>query len=176
MKSLCFTLLFLSSLLSFAQQRAISGIIKSGDGEPLPGATVVVKGTTNGTISNYDGNYQIEVNQGDTLLVTFIGFTAVSQAVGTESTYDFVLTEDTEQLEEVVVTGYAVEKKSDITGAISIVKTEELDMVSTPNVVSKLQGRVPGLTLTSSGVPGGNDTQISIRGLTSVFGELVRFG
>ena len=170
MKSLCFTLLFLSSLLSFAQQRTISGIIKFGDGEPLPGATVVVKGTTNGTISNYDGNFQIEVNQGDTLLVTFIGFTSVSQVIGTESTYDFVLTEDTEQLEEVVVTGYAVEKKSDITGAISIVKTEELDMVSTPNVVSKLQGRVPGLTLTSSGVPGGNDTQISIRGLTSVFG------
>lgn len=169
-KSFCFMLLFLSSLLSFAQQRTITGTIKSGDGEPLPGATIVVKGTTNGTISDFDGNYQISVNQGDTLLVTFIGFKQVSGVIGYETVYNFVLEEDTEQLEEVVVTGYAVEKKSDITGAISIVKADELDMVSTPNVVSKLQGKVPGLTLTSSGVPGGNDTQISIRGLTSVFG------
>ncbi len=169
-KSFCFMLLFLSSLLSFAQQRTITGTIKSGDGEPLPGATIVVKGTTNGTISDFDGNYQISVNQGDTLLVTFIGFKQVSGVIGSETVYNFVLEEDTEQLEEVVVTGYAVEKKSDITGAISIVKADDLDMVSTPNVVSKLQGKVPGLTFTSSGVPGGNDTQISIRGLTSVFG------
>jgi TonB-linked SusC/RagA family outer membrane protein len=170
MKSLFFTLLILSSFLSFAQQRTITGTIKSGDGESLPGATVLVKGTTNGTITDFDGKYQIQVNQNDTLVISFIGYKPVSQVIGSESVYDFILTEDTEQLEEVIVTGYAVEKKSDITGAISIVKAADLDFVSTPNVVSKLQGRVPGLTLTSSGVPGGNDTQISIRGLTSVFG------
>lgn len=170
MKSLFFTLLILSSLLTFAQQRTISGSIKSSDRELLPGATIVVKGTTNGTISDFDGKYQIQVNQGDTMVITFIGFKQVSQVVGSKSVYDFILEQDTEQLEEMIVTGYAVEKKSDITGAISIVKAEELDFVSTPNVISKLQGRVPGLTLTSSGVPGGNDTQISIRGLTSVFG------
>lgn len=170
MRSLCFILMLFSSIVSFAQQRSISGLIKSGDGEPLPGATVVIKGTTSGTTSNFDGKYQIQVNQGDTLLVSFIGFIQKLQVIGSESVYDFILTEDTEQLEEVIVTGYAVEKKSDITGAISIVKAKDLDFVSTPNVVSKLQGRVPGLTLTSSGVPGGNDTQISIRGLTSVFG------
>ncbi|MCW0484450.1 SusC/RagA family TonB-linked outer membrane protein [Gaoshiqia sediminis] len=170
MKSFCFILMVFSSLLSFAQQRTISGTIKSGDGEPLPGATIVVKGTTNGTITDFDGKYQIQANQGDMLIVSFIGFNDASQVVGAESVYDFILEEDTEQLEEVVVTGYAVEKKADITGAISIVKTEDLGQVSTPNVVSKLQSKVPGLTLTSSGVPGGNDTQISIRGLTSVFG------
>lgn len=170
MKSFCFILMFFSSLLSFAQQRAITGTIKSSDGELLPGATVVVKGTTNGTITDLEGKYQIQANQGDLLIVTFIGFNEASQVVGAGSVYDFILKEDTEQLEEVVVTGYAVEKKSDITGAISIIKTDDLDQVSTPNVISKLQGKVPGLTLTSSGVPGGNDTQISIRGLTSVFG------
>ena len=170
MKSLFFTLMFLSSLLSFAQERTITGSVRSGDGEPLPGATIVVKGTMNGTITDFDGKYQLLVNRGDSLVVSFIGFKQVSQAVGPESVYDFVLEEDAAQLEEVVVTGYAVEKKSDITGAISIVKAEELNMVSTPNVISKLQSRVPGLSLTSSGVPGGNDTQISIRGLTSVFG------
>ena len=170
MKSLFFTLMFLSSMLSFAQERTITGSVRSGDGEPLPGATVVVKGTMNGTITDFDGEYQLLVNRGDSLVVSFIGFKQVSQIVGPESVYDFVLEEDAAQLEEVVVTGYAVEKKSDITGAISIVKAEELNMVSTPNVISKLQSRVPGLSLTSSGVPGGNDTQISIRGLTSVFG------
>ncbi|WP_157625017.1 TonB-dependent receptor plug domain-containing protein, partial [Sunxiuqinia dokdonensis] len=170
MKSFCFILLFFSSLLSFAQQRTISGSVRSGSGESLPGATIVVEGTMNGTITDFAGKYQIQANQGDVLVVSFIGFNQASQMVGAESVYDFVLQEDTEELAEVVVTGYAVEKKADITGAISIVKTEDLDQVSTPNVVSKLQSKVPGLTLTSSGVPGGNDTQISIRGLTSVFG------
>ena len=170
MKSLFFTLLIVSSLTSFAQRRTITGTVKSGNGESLPGASIVVKGTTNGTITNFDGKYQIQASQSDTLVITFIGYKQVSQVVGSKSVYDFKLTEDSEQLGEVIVTGYSVEKKSDITGAISSVKSAELDFVSTPNVVSKLQGRVPGLTLTSSGVPGGNDTQISIRGLTSVFG------
>jgi len=170
MKNLFFVLMFLCSLQSFAQQRTVSGTVSSGDGEPLPGATIVLKGTTKGTISDFDGKYQIQASQGDTLTVSFIGFRKMSQAVGSENVYDFVLEADAEQLQEVVVTGYAVEKKADITGAISIVDTEELGNVTTPNVVSKLQSRVPGLTLTSSGVPGGSDTQISIRGLTSVFG------
>lgn len=170
MKRIYFTLMFLSSLLAFAQERTVSGTVKSEQGEFLPGATVVVKGTTKGTISDLDGEFEFKVNQGDTLFVTFTGYMATTKVVGAENVYEFILEEDAELLDEVIITGYASEKKKDITGAISVVNTDDLEMVSTPNVVSKLQSRVPGLTLTSSGVPGGNDTQISIRGLTSVFG------
>ena len=85
MKSFCFILMFLGSLVSFAQQRTISGSIKSSGGDPLPGSTVVVKGTMNGTITDFDGKYQIRANQGDTLIVTFIGFEDASQVVGSES-------------------------------------------------------------------------------------------
>lgn len=158
------------SLMLTAQQTTISGSVRTSDGVPLPGATVQVVGTTTGTSTDFDGNYSISANLGDTLMVSYVGFESLMVTVANNVNYNLTLTEDSEQLDEVIVTGYGTEKKSEITGAITVVDTEQLQTVATPNVITKLQSRVPGLNLTSSGLPGGSDTQISIRGITSVFG------
>lgn len=162
-------LLFITA--TFAQKKEVIGKVISGsDNQPLIGATVIIKGTKIGTYTEFDGSFKLEASAGDILIFSYVGFKSTAVIVGDSNEYDVTLHEDFANLDEVVVTGYSKEKKADITGAISVVDVEDLNLVSTPNVISKLQSRVPGLSLTSSGVPGGNDTQISIRGLTSVFG------
>jgi TonB-linked SusC/RagA family outer membrane protein len=171
MKQLKFICLFLFSMVAFGQDVTINGSVTSeSDGQVLPGATVLIQGTNKGTTTDFDGNYQLEAKQGDVLVISYVGYKEAKITVADGANYNVVLQEDIAQLEIVIVTGYATEKKKDITGAITVVDVDELNSVATPNVISKLQSKVPGLSLTSSGVPGGNDTQISIRGLTSVFG------
>ncbi|KQB42005.1 TonB-dependent receptor plug [Flavobacterium daejeonense] len=169
-KSIITLCLFFFGLLVSAQQSQISGTVLADDGQPLPGATVLVKETSKSVVTDFDGKFQIKANEGQTLVVSFIGFTDNKIVISSKKSYTITLKSTSNDLNEVVVTGYSKEKKKDITGAVSIVAVADLDKVATPNVISKLQSRVPGLTFTSSGVPGGNDTQISIRGLTSVFG------
>lgn len=163
--------MFLFSAITFAQNITVKGTVSSEiDGIALIGASVIVQGTNNGTTTDFDGKFTIIAKKGETLVFSYIGFKTQSVVVGDINTYNVILKEDFANLDEVVVTGYGKERKKDITGAISVVDVDELNSVATPNVISKLQSKVPGLSLTSSGVPGGNDTQISIRGLTSVFG------
>lgn len=163
--------LFFFGLVALGQQTQINGtVLSETDGQPLPGASIIVKGTSIGTVSDFDGKFQIKAKEGEILVASFVGFIDTQVNVTSKKTYNIILKSSSNILEEVVVTGYAKEKKASITGAISIVSVADLDRVATPNVISKLQSRVPGLSFTSSGVPGGNDTQISIRGLTSVFG------
>lgn len=172
MKKLTLLYLFLISSVALAQQAVqVKGVVtSSSDGLPLPGASVFIEELSKGTTTDFNGVYQLEANEGDILVFSYIGYRQAKLTVGATSTYDIELIEDVNELDAVVVTGYSTEKKKDITGAITVVDVDELDAVATPNVISKLQSRVPGLSLTSSGSPGGNDTQISIRGLTSVFG------
>lgn len=171
MNKLIFICLLLFVNISFAQKVKVEGIITSeSDGFPLSGASVLVQGTSNGTVTDFDGHYQLDANQGAILIISYVGYKPVKVTVANGANYNVVLQEDIAQLEAVVITGYGTERKKDITGAITVVDVDELNAVATPNVISKLQSKVPGLSLTSSGVPGGNDTQISIRGLTSVFG------
>jgi TonB-linked SusC/RagA family outer membrane protein len=163
--------LFFFGLVASGQQTQVDGAVVSDDGQPLPGASIIVKGSSKGsTVTDFDGKFQIKAKEGETLIVSYIGFSDAQITITSKKTYSIVLKSTSNNLEEVVVTGYSKEKKKDITGAVSIVSVADLDRVATPNVISKLQSRVPGLSFTSSGVPGGNDTQISIRGLTSVFG------
>lgn len=164
LKKILFILLVVP-IITFGQQK-ISGVVTSADdGTPLPGASVVVN--SDGVVTDFDGNYTIEGEIGDEIIISFVGY--LSQTIVINGTTINVSLQ-TNSLDEVVVTGYGTEKKSDITGAITVVEVEELQSVATPNIITKLQSRVPGLSFTSSGVPGGNDTQISIRGLTSLFG------
>jgi TonB-linked SusC/RagA family outer membrane protein len=167
-------LLLLMMVCSYTQaQRTLVGRVLDADTkEPLIGANVVIGegAEITGTITDFDGNFTLEVPEGiNTVSISYAGYQA--QVINIEG-LDEVLVELSSGtlLDEVVVTGYTTQRKKDITGAVSVVKVEELQEVATPNVITKLQSRVPGLTFTSSGVPGGNDTQISIRGLTSVFG------
>lgn len=152
-------------------QRTVTGLVQDGNTlEPLIGASVLLTGNSSGTVTGLDGRFSIKVpNDVLSLTVSYTGYQ--NQVVSIIGINEVLVSLDAgELLDEVVVTGYTTQKKKDITGAISIVSAQELENISTPNVISKLQSQVPGLSFNSSGAPGGSDTQISIRGLTSVFG------
>ena len=155
--------------LSFAQGKTISGTISDGDNLPLPGVNVVVKDTSNGTTTDFDGNYSISAKTGDVLVFSYVGNT-VEKTVGAESNISFTMLEN--QLEEVVITALGIKRKKDeITTVYQEVKTEELVKANNPSVVNSLSGKVSGLTITenSNGVSGG--TRIVLRGNRSISGN-----
>ncbi|MFD0861604.1 SusC/RagA family TonB-linked outer membrane protein [Sungkyunkwania multivorans] len=161
---------FLFSLFSYAQQ-TVSGIITdSQDGTPLPGVNVVVQGTSIGTSSDFDGNYTIQVpNDSAVLVFSFVGYTNQEIAVGGRSTINVSLVEDVNQLGEVVVVGYGTTKRSDITGAVSSVKSEELNEFPVLNVEQALQGRAAGVAVqTNNGGEPGAPIAVRVRGNTSI--------
>ena len=151
---------------------SVSGkVTSSEDGSEVPGVNIVVKGTTLGTISDVQGQYAIDVpNQDAVLIFSSVGFVTEEIPVGTQTTIDLTMSTDLETLSEVVVVGYGVQKKSDLTGAISSIPTEEIQQFPIPRVDQALQGRTPGVyVLNTDGAPGGN-TMIRIRGLNSING------
>ncbi|NJX14447.1 SusC/RagA family TonB-linked outer membrane protein [Tamlana crocina] len=132
---------------------------------PLPGATVMVKGTTKGTVTDFDGNYNLKAAADAVLRVSYIGYQSVEEAVGGRVEIDFKLQEDSEQLSEVVVVGFGEQKKATVTGAISSISTQELKQSPAANLAVTLAGRLPGLTsIQTSGEPGRDVTQLFIRG------------
>ncbi len=172
MKQTIFALLFfLSSLALYAQELNVKGVVTSADdGQPIPGATVVVKGKTTGIITNLDGVYSLKVPGNATLIFSFVGLKTQEVAVNNKTTINVVLASATEAIEEVVVVGYGTQKKSVVTGAISSVKAKDLEKVSPGRVDQALQGRVSGVTVASnSGQPGSTAT-IRVRGVTT-FGD-----
>ena len=159
--------LFLS-VGAFAQQIAVKGIVKDTTGEPVIGANVLVKGTTNGTITDFDGNFQLSANKGDIIVISFIGFTS-QELPATAELMNVVLKDDSEMLSEVGVIGYGSVKKNDLTGSVTAIKAEELNrgVVTSPDQM--LKGNVPGLLVTpASGDPTGSAT-IRIRGAASLY-------
>jgi len=150
---------------------AISGIVTSiEEGEPLPGVNVVEKGTTNGTITDVEGQYSIKVPSGAILVVSSIGYLTREVQVGNQTTIDIVLQEDVQQLDELVVVGYGTQKKSDLTGSIARVSGEDVLLPSTANFDQMLQGKVPGVQVSlTSGAPGGG-ANILVRGVSSITG------
>jgi TonB-linked SusC/RagA family outer membrane protein len=154
------------------QERTISGIVNGDDGEPLPGASVVIKGTTIGTTTDADGNFNLAYrNDAPVLVITFIGYAAQEIAVGNQPEINVTLLPDLQTLNEVVITGYGEMKKSDFTGAVSSVKGEELTQLPMQRVDQALQGRAAGvMIINTDGSPGGNTT-IRIRGSNSVNGD-----
>ncbi|MEO9891308.1 TonB-dependent receptor [Aurantibacter sp.] len=147
-------------------QSTITGIVTDDTGAPLPGANVLVKGTTTGTQTDFDGNFTIEADSDATLIFSYIGFKAQEIAVNGNSTVNASLIEDAAALEEVIVTGYSTESKRETTAAVSIVKAEELAAIPSGNVEQQLQGRVAGVTVISNGQPG-TTSQIRVRGFNS---------
>ncbi len=168
-----FAHLFLAVILMFssniyAQQRTIQGTVTDTDGAPLPGVTVVVVGTTQGTITNPDGNYQLNVpaDAGE-LAFSYIGMRTREVEIGNQTTIDVTLQPDVIGVDEVVVVGYGTRLKEELTGAVSTVSTEDLEVSNSPSVVSRLQGQVSGVNVTSSNRPGGEPT-IRIRGVGTI--------
>ena len=155
--------LFLACALSLSAQ--VSGVIVDETGEPIIGASILEKGTTNGTITDFDGNFTLDVAEGATLEISYVGY--ATQSLAAAAGMRVVLKEDTEVLEEVVVVGYGVQKKSDLTGSISQVSEKDLQKTPAPSLGSALEGRAAGLQVTGSGAPGSN-VSLNIRGIGSI--------
>ena len=154
------------SVDAFAQQITVKGLVKDGTGEPVIGANVLVKGTTNGTITDFDGNFQLTANQGDIIVVSFIGYT--TQELPAAANMNIILKDDTELMEEVVVIGYGAVKKNDLTGSVTAIKAEEINRGAISSPDQMLHGKVPGLLVTpASGDPTESAT-IRIRGAASL--------
>jgi TonB-linked SusC/RagA family outer membrane protein len=150
-------------------QRTISGKILAGDDKSgLIGATVVVKGTTNGTSTDFDGNFTLSVpNDASTLVVSSVGFLTREVDIASVNTVEVTLPVDVSTLEEIVVTGYASQRKKDITGAVTVVSAKELTAVPTASVTQMLQGRAAGVNIGNDNSPGGG-TMVRIRGFGSI--------
>lgn len=164
-------LIYFSVLLVNAQETSLSGKVSSKDGNPLPGVTVVVKGTSNGTITDSDGHFVLKSIVGSkTLVFSFIGMK--SKEVSSNSTsYSVILDEDTYNLEEVVAIGYGTVKKSDLTGAVSSVKNDEIKAFPSANVLQSLSGRSAGLQVKQNTGAPGPAVSIRIRGTNSIHGS-----
>ena len=167
-RTAAFGILF--SLLQVTQlnaQSIVTGkITSSDDGATLPGVNVVIKGTSTGTTSGADGTYRIDAASDATLVFSFVGYATSEVAVGQRTTIDVVLQTDVTGLEEVVVIGYGSVKKTDLTGAVSLVDPKELTKVNTNNVTQMLQGRVAGVAVNTDGQPGASP-KVTIRGVAT---------
>ncbi len=143
--------------------RPVSGVvIDKATGEPIIGASVLEKGTTNGTITDFDGNFTLEVAEGATLEISYVGY--ATQAIAAGDNLNVLLAEDSELLEEVIVTGYTTQRKADLTGAVSAVSAADLEKQQENNPMKALQGKVPGLNIAADGNPSGAAT-VRIRGV-----------
>ena len=162
-----FAIAFMSN--SWAQERSISGKVTSiDDGSGLPGVNVVVKGTGTGTITDYDGNYTINVSDGTVLVFSFIGYINEEVEVGARSVIDIQLSADVTQLSEVVVVGYGTQSKKLLTDNISTVDESRIGNISTPSLQSALVGKAAGVQITQVNGKLGAGTKVIIRGLSSV--------
>ncbi len=159
---------FLSLMLCtimYAQQE-ITGTVNDAMG-PVIGATVMEKGTTNGTVTDFDGNFKLKVEPGKTLVFSYIGYQ--TQELPAQNGMAVIMKDDAQLLNEVVVTGYQVQRKADLTGSVGVVETKDFKS-STTDPMASLQGKVPGMTITSNGSPSG-EADVHIRGIGSMGGS-----
>lgn len=169
MKNIFLLISFFSvQIFAIAQSTVtVAGTVSDADGQPLPGASVVIKGTTTGIQTDFDGNYSLSDAPSDGILVvSYLGFTAVEIPINGQTTLDVTLQEDAEALDEVVVIGYGEMKSKDLTSAITTLKSEELSATPTGQAVAALQGKVAGLQIVNAGAPGQSPT-IRVRGIGS---------
>lgn len=168
-----FTLSFLPLYFSFAQTKNITGKVKNVNGDALQSVNITVKGRANAsTLTNSVGEFQIQANETDILIFSLIGFSNHEEAINGKSKVDIVMTEDQQNLDEVVVVGYGTQKKGNLTGSVSLIQSEQLERRPNLSTSTALQGLAPGVTVTSqTGSPGGDGGQIRIRGISSFGGS-----
>ena len=157
--------LFLT-LVSYGQSRSISGVVTDQEtGVPIPGANVTVQNTTRGVVTDFDGNYSIEVSEGEVLVFSYIGYKEQQAVVGTDAVVNIELSVSASELEEVVVVGYGTQKKENLTGSVNQIKTAEIEGKATTSLTNALQGVSPGLTVISRPGNVGSDLgSINVRG------------
>ena len=158
-----------SATLAFAQQRAVQGVVTDGKGEPLPGASVLVKGTTTGVTAGADGAFQLTLPAGaTTLVISSVGSKTQEIPIGSQTNLRVTLDADAQSLNDVVVVGYGTARKSDLTGSVASVTGAQLTQVATSDPVQALQGRVAGVEVTSNSGQPGSGTRIRVRGVGTI--------
>ena len=162
-----FLIALLLPLCLSAQQINLKGIVKDASGEGIPGASVVEKGTSNGTVAEADGSFTLKASQGAVLEISCVSYVTEEVKVDSRTYYEVVLRDDAELLSEVLVIGYGTIRKSDLTGAVSAISADKLKDSPVSNVGQALQGKVAGVQIIDSGTPGSN-VNIKIRGLGSI--------
>ena len=150
-----------------AQQQAktVTGTVTDVSGEPIIGANIRIKGTTTGTITDIDGNFSIEAEPQSVIEVSYIGYLTQETVINNQKSIRFLLKEDTKTLDEVVVIGYGVQKKADLTGSVANINTEKLNTQSNANIGQALQGKIAGVDIVSQGDAPGSGTRIMVRGI-----------
>lgn len=150
-----------------AQQQAktVTGTVTDVSGEPIIGANIRIKGTTTGTITDIDGNFSIEAEPQSVIEVSYIGYLTQETVINNQKSIRFLLKEDTKTLDEVVVIGYGVQKKADLTGSVANINTEKLNTQSNANIGQALQGKIAGVNIVSQGGAPGSGTRIMVRGI-----------
>ncbi|OQD42231.1 SusC/RagA family TonB-linked outer membrane protein [Croceivirga radicis] len=158
--------------ITFAQDKTISGTVTDADGLPLPGVNIVVEGTSNGTQTDFDGNYSITASTGQTLLFTYIGQKPSRRTVGAGNSINVQMVEDAQALEEVVVTAQGIKREKKALGyAVTSVGSEDLEQRAEGDVARVLSGKAAGVNITSAGGASGSATNVTIRGLSSFSGS-----
>jgi TonB-linked SusC/RagA family outer membrane protein len=172
-RKLLFTMLFFSVLCAtaFAQDRTVSGSVTGADGLSLPGVNVIVQGTSKGTTTDSDGKYTLNLGPNEnTLVFSFVGYESATVDASTRTTVDVVLASDITTLNEVVVVGYGTQREKDLTSAITTLRADEIAKTPQGQAMQSLQGKVPGVQIVNSGVPGASPT-VRIRGIGSMPGQ-----
>ena len=167
MKKIYFFALLLMQLSSYAQNHLIQGVVSDENDEGLPGATIIIKGTTIGTVTDINGEFSLEAFPDTSIIVSYSGYERQEISINNQTILNVKLTPDVETLKEVVVVGYGAQEKINITGSVATIKQEELVTVPVANTSNLIAGKVPGvMTRQNSGLPGGENTQIRIRGFS----------
>jgi TonB-linked SusC/RagA family outer membrane protein len=159
-------LCMMTSLMAMAQTKITGKVVGSDDGQPVIGAAVAVKGTSNGVLTGSDGTFSLAAKPGDILSISYIGYVSTELRVGSESNYTITIKPSTTALTEVVVTGYSSEKKKDITGSVAIVDVAQMTAVPSGSTSQLLQGQASGVTVIGQGSPGAQ-ANILVRGVSS---------
>ena len=169
---LCFAFCLLNFGFLYAQGKTRTGTVTSADNSiPIPGVSVLVQGTSTGTVTDFDGNYTITANEGDVLIFSYVGFSTKSISVTDQNVIDVALQTNTSELDEVVVVGYGTQRKALVTGASLQVDGDELQNQSRTNPLEALQGKTPGVQITSTSGQPGSGLNVTIRGLGSTGGN-----
>ena len=162
-KQLLFVILLLCVAFGYAQQITVKGTVKDGSGQPLMGASVLVKGTSHGTAADFDGNFELKVDKGVTLVVSSVGYKS-REVAAKAGTMNIVLQEDVQQLGDVVVIGYGAVRKKDLTGSVNLVTDKDFNKAPSVNADQLIQGKIAGVQMASTGGAPGEGQVIRIRG------------
>lgn len=168
--SLSLALLLMVVSVTLAQDKVVSGTVTDEAGSGMPGVNVIVRGSTVGTVTDMNGAFSLTAKESDILAFTFVGYKTTDVTVGSQTSITVALQPDLTSLDEIVVTGYSVDNRRSITGAVSTVKTKDLTVVPSGNVEQQLQGRVAGVTVVTNGQPG-TTSQIRVRGFGAFGGN-----